>query len=149
MLGASDLELKKFDIRDGLGIKLAQAGGIAVGIITGRFSEAVQKRADELEIKILFQGQSDKRDAYRKIKVAHHLADEQIAYMGDDLPDLPILNQVGFGCAVNDACDEIKKSVNYIAHRNGGQGAVREVIELILKHQGKWDSVIEKYQVND
>ncbi|MCI0496035.1 HAD-IIIA family hydrolase [candidate division KSB1 bacterium] len=145
ILGPSDSEYKIFNIRDGLGIKLAQAGGIEIGIITGRFSEAVRKRALELGIKILYQGQSDKIEAYQKIKQQLDLKDEQIAYIGDDLPDLAILKQVGFSCTVSDACDEIKKEVDFVTKRSGGKGAVREAIELILKNQGKWDSLVEKY----
>jgi 3-deoxy-D-manno-octulosonate 8-phosphate phosphatase (KDO 8-P phosphatase) len=145
ILGPPDLEYKIFNIRDGLGIKLAQAGDIEVGIITGRISEAVRKRALELDIKILYQGQSNKIEAYQKIKQQLDLKDEQIAYIGDDLPDLAILKQAGFGCTVSDACDEIKKEVDFVTKRNGGKGAVRETIELILKNQGKWDSLVEKY----
>jgi len=145
ILGPSDLEYKIFNIRDGLGIKLAQAGDIEVGIITGRFSEAVRRRALELNIKILYQGQSNKIEAYQKIKQQLDLKDEQIAYIGDDLPDLAILKQVGFSCTVSDACEEIKTEVDFVTSRKGGRGAVREVIELILKNQGKWDSLIKKY----
>lgn len=145
ILGPSELEIKIFNIQDGLGIKLAQAGGIDVGIITGRFSEAVKKRASELDIKILYQGQADKQETYQKIKQQLDLADDQIAYIGDDLPDLVILKQVGFSCAVADASDEIKKHVDFVTKRNGGKGAVREAIELILKNQKKWNAVIQKY----
>ena len=145
ILGPSELEFKIFNIHDGLGIKLAEAGGIQVGIITGRFSEAVKKRALELDIKILYQGQSDKLETYQKIKQQLDLADEQIAYIGDDLPDLVILKQAGFSCTVCDACEEIKKEVDFVTKRSGGKGAVREAIELILKNQGKWDSLIKKY----
>jgi len=149
ILGTAELEFKKFNIHDGLGIKLAQAAGLQVGIITGRFSEAVKKRAQELDIKILYQGQEAKLPAYQKIKQQLDLADEQIAYIGDDLPDLVILNQVGFSCAVGDACDEIKKTVDFVTQRNGGRGAVREVIELILKSQGKWNSLIQNFDLNE
>lgn len=144
-LGPSELEIKIFNTQDGLGIKLAQAGGIDVGIITGRFSDAVKKRASELDINILYQGQADKLETYQKIKQQHELLDEQIAYIGDDLPDLIILKKVGFSCAVGDACADVKKEVDFVTKRNGGKGAVRETVELILKSQGKWTSLIQKY----
>lgn len=145
ILGEPNRELKIFNIKDGLGIKLAQAGGIEIGIITGRTSEAVKKRADELAIKILYQGQQDKLTAYEQIKNNLGLKDEQIAYIGDDLNDLKLLQKVGLSIAVNDACDEIKAEAGYITKTLGGKGAVREVIELILKSQGKWQGLIQKY----
>jgi 3-deoxy-D-manno-octulosonate 8-phosphate phosphatase (KDO 8-P phosphatase) len=145
ILGESKQELKIFNVKDGLGIKLAQAGGIEIGIITGRTSEAVKKRADELDIKILYQGQPDKVKVYEQIKSNLGLKDDQIAYVGDDLSDLKLLQKVGFSITVNDACDEVKTTVDYITKRPGGKAAVREVIELILKSQGKWQGLIQKY----
>ena len=145
IFGESNQELKVFNIKDGLGIKLAQACGIEIGIITGRTSEAVKKRADELAIKILYQGQRDKVKVYEQIKNDLGLKDDQIAYVGDDLSDLKLLQKVGFSITVNDACDEVKAEVDYIIKCPGGKGAVREVIELILKSQGKWQGLIQKY----
>ena len=145
ILGDSNQELKIFNIKDGLGIKLAQAGGIEIGIITGRTSEAVKKRADDLAIKILYQGYSDKLNAYEQIKNDLGLKDDQIAYVGDDLSDLKLLQKVGFSITVNDACDEVKATVDYITKRPGGKAAIREVIELILKSQGNWQGLIQKY----
>jgi 3-deoxy-D-manno-octulosonate 8-phosphate phosphatase (KDO 8-P phosphatase) len=145
ILGDSDRDFKIFNIHDGLGIKLAQAGGIEIGIITGRTSEAVKKRADELAIKILYQGQQDKLKIYEQIKNDLGLNDDQIAYMGDDLNDLKLLQKVGLSFTVNDACDEIKAEVDYTTKNPGGKGAVREVIELILKNQEKWRGLIQKY----
>ena len=138
-------ELKIFNVKDGLGIKLAQAGGIEIGIITGRTSEAVKKRVDELDIKILNQGQPDKLKVYEQIKTNLGLKDDQIAYVGDDLSDLKLLQKVGFSITVNDACDEVKAMVDYITKQPGGKAAVREVIELILKSQEKWQGLIQKY----
>jgi len=145
ILGESHQELKIFNVKDGLGIKSAQAGGIEIGIITGRSSEAVNKRADELDIQILYQGQPDKFKVYEQIKNDLGLKDDQIAYIGDDLSDLKLLQKVGFSVTVNDACDEVKAEVDYITKCPGGKGAVREMIELILKHQGKWQGLIQKY----
>ena len=138
-------ELKIFNVKDGLGIKLAQAGEIEIGIITGRTSEAVKKRADELDIKILNQGQPDKLKVYEQIKNDLGLKDDQIAYVGDDLNDLKLLQKVGLSIAVKDSCDEVKAEADYITKTPGGIGAVREVIELILKSQGKWQGLIQKY----
>lgn len=146
ILGESDQEFKIFNIKDGLGIKLAQAAGLEVGIITGRTSAAVQRRAEELEIHILHQGQSDKRTAYEQIRAELGLNADQIAFVGDDLNDLPVLRRVGLSCTVADASEEVKKQVDYISQLPGGKGAVREIIEWILKRQGKWEMVIQKFR---
>jgi len=143
--GEADQEFKLFNVKDGLGIKLAQAARIQIGIITGRTSEVVKKRADELNIEILHQGQKDKLEAYEQIKKQFNLTDNQIAYIGDDLNDLTLIQQVGLSIAVNDACDEVKKEVDYITEKPGGKGAVREVTELILKNQGKWHALMGSY----
>ena len=145
ILTGSKEEIIIFNIQDGLAVKLAQAGGLKIGIITGRTSEAVKRRADELNIDILYQGQQDKIKAYEQIKRQLVLTDEEIAYIGDDLPDLKILKKVGLGFTVFDACDDVKKAAAHITRRCGGKGAVREVIELILKKQGKWEAVVGKY----
>ncbi len=145
IVGNSDQELKVFNIQDGFGIKLAQNCGIQIGIITGRTSEAVEKRANELKIEILFQGYQDKLEAYEKIKNNFKLKDDQVAYIGDDLPDLKLMQKVGVSFAVINACDEVKHIADYVTQRPGGKGAVREMIELILKNQGKWESSIQKY----
>ncbi len=146
ILGKLDEELKIFHIKDGLGIKLAQAAGLEIGIITGRASPAVQRRAEELDIKILCQGQSDKRTAYEQIRAELGLRDDQIAFIGDDLNDLPVLKRVGLSCTVADASEDVKTAVDHISSLPGGRGAVREIIEWILKQQGKWESVVQKYQ---
>ena len=145
IFGESNQEIKIFNVKDGLGIKLAQAGEIEIGIITGRTSEAVKKRADELDIKILNQGQPDKLKVYEQIKNDLGLKDDQIAYVGDDLNDLKLLQKVGLSIAVKDSCDEVKAEADYITKSSGGKAAVREVIELILKSQGNWQGLIQKY----
>lgn len=145
ILGESNQEIKIFNIKDGMGIKLAQASGIEVGIITGRTSEAVKRRAEELDIKILYQGQPDKLKAHDQIKANCGLTDDQIAYIGDDLNDIKLLQKVGLSFTVHDACDEVKTEVDYVTKRPGGKGAIREAIELILKRQGKWEALIQKY----
>ncbi len=134
--------LKKFDVKDGLGIKLAQAGGITVGIISGRQSDALRRRASDLDIEVLFMGQIKKLTAYQQIKQNLFLKDEQIAFLGDDLNDLKIMQQVGLRLAVKDSCEEIKNAADYVTRKAGGKGAVREVVELLLKQQGKWEEIL-------
>lgn len=128
-------EQKKFNIQDGYGIVKAQRLGITVGIITGRVSAIVQRRANELGIKEVHQNLHDKITAFEKIKAKRNVTDVQVAYLGDDEPDLPVLNCVGFAAAPADAVDAVRRSVDYVCKRSGGKGAVREVIELILGAQ--------------
>ena len=138
-------ELKMFDVRDGHGIKLLQRAGIRVGIITGRSSEVVARRAAELGIELLYQGALRKLDPYTEILQQTGLKDEQIAYVGDDLIDLPILRRVGFAATVADADAEVRRRVAYVAEHAGGRGAVREICELLIKAAGRWDEVTARY----
>ncbi len=138
-------EIKVFNVKDGLGIKLAQTAGLAVGIISSRSSEALKIRTNELGIELVYQGQKNKFEAFQKIKKDLFLSDEQIAYIGDDLPDLSILRVVGFSVAVENACKEVKNSVDFITNKPGGKGAVRDVIEMILRTQDKWEQVITAF----
>ncbi len=138
-------ELKMFDVRDGHGIKLLQRAGIQVGIITGRKSEVVARRAAELGIEILYQGALKKLDPYLEILDRTDLTNEEIAYVGDDLIDLPVLRKVGFSATVADADAEVRSRVDYVASLPGGRGAVREICELLLKAGGHWDSVTARY----
>lgn len=138
-------EFKAFDVKDGHGLKMLQRAGIEVGIITGRCSEIVSRRADELGIKILYQGAKVKLDPYLEICAATGLGDEQIAYMGDDLIDLPILRRVGFSATVADALPQLLESVDYVTTRRGGRGAVREVCDLLLKAGGHWEEQTARY----
>lgn len=138
-------EIKTFDVRDGHGIKLLQRGGIRVGIISGRSSTAVKHRAKDLAIDLVFQGADDKLVAYEKIKRATRLQDRDIAYIGDDLVDLPLLRHVGMAITVNDCRTDLKRLTDYVTAARGGKGAVREVAELLLKAQRKWRRVTHKY----
>jgi 3-deoxy-D-manno-octulosonate 8-phosphate phosphatase (KDO 8-P phosphatase) len=138
-------ETKAFDVKDGHGLKLIQRAGIEVGIITGRDSTVVAHRAQELGIKILYQGAKDKLVPFQEILETKGLHTEQIAYVGDDIVDLPILLRVGFAATVADALPEVKEHVHYIAKRNGGKAAVREICDLILKGSGRWEDVTAKY----
>lgn len=138
-------ELKAFDVKDGHGLKLLQRAGIKVGIITGRQSEVVVKRAAELGINILYQKALNKLDPYREILAEQGLVDEQVAYVGDDVVDLPILRRVGFSATVADAVPEVLPLVDYVTSRPGGRGAVREVCDLLLRASGQWDSLTRRY----
>jgi len=129
-------EAKSFNTHDGMGIRLLQDSGVAVGIITARSSEAVERRARDLRLAHVLQGQQDKLVAYESILKATGLRPPQTAYMGDDLMDLPLLNRVGFATAPADAVAEIRRRVHYTTERAGGRGAVREVCDLILEAQG-------------
>lgn len=139
------IEIKRFHIRDGLGIKLWQWAGGKFGLITGRNSHIVNVRAAELGIDVVRQGTEQKSAALREMAVQFRLTPEQICYIGDDLPDLAAVRYSGFGVAVADACAEVREAAAYITQLAGGQGAVRETIELILKSQQRWDDVIQKY----
>ncbi|WP_315452263.1 HAD hydrolase family protein [uncultured Selenomonas sp.] len=139
---------KPFFARDGLVITLAHKVGIVSAIITGRASSIVENRARELHIDLVYQGKLDKRAAYADIKAKTGLTDEEIAYIGDDLIDLPILRMVGLPCAVGDAVPEVKEAAQIIADAHGGRGAVREIYEIILKTQGLWDEVLTVFQTD-
>jgi 3-deoxy-D-manno-octulosonate 8-phosphate phosphatase (KDO 8-P phosphatase) len=130
-------ELKAFHVRDGHGIKMAQRAGIIVGIITGRTSEVVNIRARELGIQEVHQGFHEKIAAYDSILVKYGLHDAAVAYMGDDIVDLEIFMRAGFAVTVADADPAVMPYVDLVTKAAGGRGAVREFINLILKHQGK------------
>lgn len=140
---------KPFFARDGLIISLARKVGVDTAIITGRASSIVANRAQELHINHVYQGSLDKRAAYADIRVQTGLADEEIAYIGDDIVDLPILRRVGLPCAVGDAVPEVRDAAQIIAAALGGRGAVREIYEIILKSQGLWDRVLTAFLEDD
>jgi 3-deoxy-D-manno-octulosonate 8-phosphate phosphatase (KDO 8-P phosphatase) len=135
------VETKRFHVRDGQGIALLKRFGIEVGFITARSSNVVRLRARELGIRLVYQGAQDKRQVYDAIKRKTRLKDEQIAYVGDDVGDLAILEQSGLAVAVNDCWPVLKATVDYVTEAGGGNGAVREVSDLILKIQGHWGRV--------
>lgn len=138
-------ELKAFDVKDGHGLKMLQRAGINVGIITGRSSAVVSRRAQELGIDILCQGALDKLPPYLKILSEQGLTDEQVAYVGDDVVDLPVLRRAGFSATVADAVCEVIPYVDYVTSRPGGRGAVREISDLLLRASGRWDELTKKY----
>ncbi|KTD31941.1 HAD-IIIA family hydrolase [Legionella israelensis] len=138
-------ELKAFQVQDGMGLKLLMAAGIEVAVITTSRNTVIDHRMKQLGIKLYYTGQVDKREAYQKIKETLHLADQQFAYIGDDLPDLPIIQQVGLGVAVANAVRQLKEFADWQTEQCGGKGAVREVCDLILNAQGKMDSALNEY----
>jgi 3-deoxy-D-manno-octulosonate 8-phosphate phosphatase (KDO 8-P phosphatase) len=134
-----------FNTLDGAGIKMLQRAGIRVGIITGRASDGVAQRAAMLGITILHQKIEDKPATYRQVKDEVGLDDDAIAYMGDDLADLVVMRRVGLALAPPNACAEVLEQAHLITQRRGGEGAVREAVETLLKCQGKWQDAIARY----
>jgi 3-deoxy-D-manno-octulosonate 8-phosphate phosphatase (KDO 8-P phosphatase) len=132
-------ELKRFNTKDGHGIKMARQAGLAVAIITGRSSLAVSRRAEELGIEAVLQGVKDKVEALEILLKEKGWEAAEVAYMGDDLPDLPVMRRVGFPIAVSDAVEDVLKAARYVTRLPGGKGAVREAIEFILKSSGRWE----------
>ncbi len=131
-------EIKGFSAYDGAGLKLARAAGLRTGLITGRESSAVTQRARECEIEFVYQRCATKLGALEEIMQATGAGENEVAYVGDDLPDLPVLQRVGLAAAVANAVPEVKRAAHFVTRRSGGEGAIREVIELIVKAQGKW-----------
>ena len=140
---------KAFNCRDGFGITVLKTCGIKTAIITGRTSNMTTNRAAELKIDLVMQGQMNKRDAYKKVKAHFDLTDAEICYVADDVIDLPVFVQVGFRAAVGDAAPEVIERAHFVSNNFGGHGAAREVIEFILKAQGFWQEIIERYTTPD
>ncbi len=137
-------EMKMFHAHDGAGIKLASIMGIRTGVITGRNSPAMAQRAREMGMEFVLQGQARKLEAYKGILAQAGVGDEAVAYLGDDLPDLPLLERAGLAVAVGDAVAEVKRAAHYVTKADGGRGAAREVVELILKSQGRWKEAVPR-----
>jgi 3-deoxy-D-manno-octulosonate 8-phosphate phosphatase (KDO 8-P phosphatase) len=136
-------EAKSFHIRDGLGIVLAHRVGLRTGILSGRRSEAVVRRAAELGMSILLQGIDDKAGAFRELLAAEKLEPHEVAYMGDDVADLPVMMEAGLSGAPADAAIEVRNQAYMITTAAGGKGCLREFIEAILRARGDWDPIIE------
>lgn len=137
-------ELKIFDAKDGAGLKLAGIMGIRTGFITGRRSFAVQQRANELSVDYVYLGQETKIAAFDECLQRAGVTEEETAYLGDDLPDMKVARRAGLAIAVADAAPELKAICHHVTRANGGKGAAREVIELILKSQGRWEEAVPK-----
>lgn len=142
-------EIKAFHVRDGHGIKIAKSAGLEIAIITGRESKVVERRAIELGIDEVHQMVRDKVETYEKIIRKHRLKDEEVAFIGDDINDYPLLRRVGLSITVADADGHIRKAVDRVTKKGGGKGAVRETIEMILKAQGKWKDVAGIYMAEN
>ena len=138
-------ESKGFFIRDGLSLVWARRLGLEVGFLSGRASEATSRRAAELGVRIVVQGGTDKRVGFADILATHGYADPDVAYMADDLLDLPVLTRVGLAAAPADAVDEVRSRVHWVSRYPGGRGAVRELVELLLRAQGRWDGLVDSY----
>jgi 3-deoxy-D-manno-octulosonate 8-phosphate phosphatase (KDO 8-P phosphatase) len=140
------IELKKFNARDGQGIKIWRTAGYQFGIITLRSSRIVQLRCADLNIELVRQGCEDKLPAARQMMGELGLDESQICYIGDDLPDLAVIKAVGLGVAVPDAAAEVREAADYITDAAGGNGAVRETIEMILKAKNRWNDLIRRFE---
>lgn len=140
---------KGFHVRDGLGIKLARRAGIEVGILTARRSAVIERRAHELGIEELMLGREDKGPAFREMLDRHGVRAEEVAYMGDDLPDLPVLGACGLSAAPADATAPVRAAVDYVTETAGGRGAVRELIERILVARDAWGPLLRAFGRGD
>ncbi len=143
-MGSTQEEFKAFNVHDGLGITLLQSTGIKVGLITKRQSEIVTRRAAELKIEHVYQGQKNKLDAFLEMLEICHISAEEVAYMGDDIPDWVILSRVGLSTTVTNAVDYIKERVHWMSQHNGGKGAVRELCDLLMQAQSTYELALSK-----
>ena len=145
ILDNEENEFKSFHVRDGHGIKMLIRAGFAVAMITGRSSKVVDRRARELGITDVYQKCLDKRVAYRYLIEKYSIESREVAYIGDDIVDLPLLHESGFSVAVADAAEEAKNAAMMITKSKGGRGAVREVCDFLLKAKGFWEGIINEY----
>lgn len=137
-------ESKQFSIRDGAALVWAQHEGLVVGLLSARPSEVTTRRADELGIRLVVQSHANKAEGYRHLLETHGFTDEQVAYMGDDLLDLPVLARAGVSGAPADAVAEVRERVDWVSAHPGGRGAVREFVEFVLRAQGRWQAVVDR-----
>jgi 3-deoxy-D-manno-octulosonate 8-phosphate phosphatase (KDO 8-P phosphatase) len=149
LLHADGSESKQFSIRDGTGIVWAQRAGIGVGLLSARHSPATAARALQLGIRIVRQQAGDKLEMYRELVQQEHLEDAEVAFMGDDVLDLPVLSRVGLSAAPADASPDVLARVDWVSGRTGGDGAARELVELLLRGQGKWNALLDGYLPGD
>jgi 3-deoxy-D-manno-octulosonate 8-phosphate phosphatase (KDO 8-P phosphatase) len=140
----STKEIKGFDAHDGVGMMLLKLAGLRTGVITGRASSAVTRRAAEGGVEFVYQGVPYKIPVYEEILQKTGAKEFEVAYVGDDLPDIPLMKRVGLAVAVDNAEPEVKRAAHYVTARSGGNGAIREVAELLLKSQGRWEEMVEK-----
>jgi 3-deoxy-D-manno-octulosonate 8-phosphate phosphatase (KDO 8-P phosphatase) len=140
----SALEIKTFDAHDGQGLTLAQTAGIRTGCITGRESPALLRRAHEMKMEFIYMKQPTKIPAYEEILRKAGVPESAVAYVGDDLPDIPVMRRAGLAVAVGDAVPEVKKVAHFTTRSVAGHGAIRDAVELILKSKGVWEEMIDK-----
>jgi 3-deoxy-D-manno-octulosonate 8-phosphate phosphatase (KDO 8-P phosphatase) len=145
LVHADGTESKQFDIRDGTGIVLAQKAGLVVGLLSARHSGATAERARQLRIGLVRQGALDKLATFESVIAELGLAADEVAFMGDDLLDLPVLGRVGLATAPADAVSDVRAVVHWVSEARGGAGAVRELTELILKAQDRWDALVAEW----
>ena len=145
VINADGSESKSFNSMDGHGIRMWQRAGLKVALISGRASEPTQRRAEQLQIEYVFQDCHNKLPVFEKLLEQLGLSPDKVTYIGDDLTDLPVIRYAGFGVAVANAVDEVKQYADYVTTRPGGSGAVREVIEYILKNSGRWQKLMARY----
>lgn len=141
---SNGLEVKHFNAHDGLGIKLARLAGLKTGIISSRESGTIRVRAKELKMDYLYLGRDLKLQAFHELQSVLSLPSEKFCFIGDDLPDIPVIREAGLGVAVNNATEPTRKSAHLVTERKGGDGAVREVIEIILKSQNLLEKAVQK-----
>lgn len=147
-IGDDGQEYKAFNSKDGHGMRMLQDSGVDIAIITGRVSNVVEHRVKELGIKYVYQGKRQKLPAYEELLQSVNLDHDQIAYVGDDVVDLPVMSKVGLAICVQDAHPYVKRHSHWITDRAGGRGAARDVCELILEAQGKLDALLASYVAN-
>jgi 3-deoxy-D-manno-octulosonate 8-phosphate phosphatase (KDO 8-P phosphatase) len=140
----SALEIKTFDAHDGQGLTLANTAGLRTGCITGRESSALLRRAREMKMEFIYMKQPLKMPAYEEILRNSGVSEAEVAFIGDDLPDIPLLRRAGLAVAVGDAVPEVKNVADYTTKAHAGHGAIREVVELILRSKGIWEELIDK-----
>jgi len=136
---------KTFNVRDGLGLALLHRAGLKSGVISGRTSSALDRRARDTRMEFVRQGREDKLSAFEEVLALAGRKEAEVAYVGDDLVDIPLMKRVEFAVAVADAVPETKLHAHYVTNARGGRGAIREVVEIILTAQGRWDDQLERY----
>jgi 3-deoxy-D-manno-octulosonate 8-phosphate phosphatase (KDO 8-P phosphatase) len=141
--GTDNIELKKFSVFDGVGVAMARAASIKIALISGRYSSATEHRAKELGIKDIYNGSLNKLPAYEELKSKYDLEDFNIAYLGDDIIDIPVMNEVALPIAVANAIPDVKKLAVHVTELSGGEGAFREAVSWIISEQGRTEEVFQ------
>ena len=145
IINANGSESKFFNVLDGHGLRMWQRAGLKVALVSGRASEPTKRRAEQLEIEYVFQDCHYKLPVVEQLLEQLNLSPANMAFIGDDLTDMPVIRYAGFGVAVANAVDEVKQCADYVTARPGGSGAVREVIEYILRNSGGWQELMKRY----